>query len=78
MTEPSAVTTEVGTVQIECVTQAEWYEPLAAPYLEVCTVAAEVIATSRNCPADECGGHPLCGPCYELGTSRGWVASATL
>lgn len=75
--EPTkARTPTTGAAVIECVTVAE--RNIAAPaYLAVCTGEGDLIAVSRRCPGEdegECGGHPICRPCYELGVVKGLIA----
>ena len=56
-------------VWFECITQSP-DEPAPPEYLAVCTVEAELLACSFRCP-DECGGHPICRPCFDLAHERG-------
>ena len=54
---------------IECITQSP-DEPSPPEFLDVCTIKADLIACSFRCP-EECGGHPICRPCFELARQRG-------
>lgn len=53
----------------ECITQSP-DEPSPPEFLAVCTVDAELLACSFRCPF-ECGGHPICRPCFDLANQRG-------
>lgn len=58
---------------ILCITQ-DPTEPAPAESLAVCAKTADRFARSRYCP-DNCGGHPICQPCYDLSIERGLYAS---
>ena len=57
---------------IACITQ-DPKEPAPEAYLAVCTGRGDLIADSVYCPP-ECGGHPVCRPCYDLGVMSGHIA----
>ena len=68
--EVVAAETDLDTL-IPCITQdpkEAKYD--IADYLAVCTKVAALMATSIYCPP-ECGGHPVCRPCYALAKIKG-------
>lgn len=63
--------TDAGS-EIPCLTQ-DPREPAGQRYLDVCTSVGDLVATSIYCPDEECGGHPICRPCYTLALREGLV-----
>ena len=60
---------------IQCITQ-DPNEPAPEAYLLVCTGRGDLIADSVLCPP-ECGGHPICRPCFELGIRTEFIREMT-
>jgi hypothetical protein len=59
------------TTDLQCITQ-DTEEPAATAYQDICAGTGDHIARSHNCPPD-CGGHLICGPCYQLAHHTGWL-----
>ena len=59
--QPSRTTTD----DLHCITQ-DPMEPAGPEFLVVCDDNPVDVVTSRHCPPEECGGHPICAPCLTL------------
>jgi hypothetical protein len=67
--EPRQAEAPVKCPGLPCITQ-DPSEPAGPEYLAVCTGFGELLGRSFHCPP-ECGGHPICRPCYELAQANG-------
>lgn len=72
-TMPLEVVEEIGCPGLPCITQ-DPTEPAGPEYLAVCTGYGELLGRSIHCPP-ECGGHPICRPCWELSQAKSLAAS---
>lgn len=64
-----------ASTEIECVTQHP-DEPAGPDFHAICRGTADLIATSIHCPSEaegECGGHPICRPCWVLCVEKGML-----
>jgi len=72
-TQPETLPKELESAPpfLECITRGPG-EPVGAEFLAICDNNPMHVTCSRFCPP-ECGGHPVCDPCYRLGVARGLI-----